>query len=161
MNVKTMEGLAGAGTSVSMMSIPVNVAKEAERKGEVDKMQRALGYAAELTDQAENYSEKTSQGMKQEAKEAKEQEKLQQEKLIEARRAEREEQEKQAGEGTKNIPENGFDSVEISEEGRIAAEMAGQAASDGMEPVQNVSYDSSGQGMEAVQAMGMNLDVSA
>ncbi len=33
MNVKTMEGLAGASTSVNMLSTPMNVAKEAGRRG--------------------------------------------------------------------------------------------------------------------------------
>ena len=33
MNAKTMEGLAGASTSIRMVSTPMNVAKEAERKG--------------------------------------------------------------------------------------------------------------------------------
>lgn len=76
MNAKTMEGLAGASASINMMSTPMNVAKEAERKGDTEKMQRALGYAAGLAEQAEKYGEKTSQGMKLEAEEAKEQEKI-------------------------------------------------------------------------------------
>ena len=46
MNAKTMEGLAGASASMSLISTPMNVAKEAERKGDTDKMQRALGSAA-------------------------------------------------------------------------------------------------------------------
>ena len=53
MNVKTMEGLAGAGTSISLVSTPMSVAKEAERKGDTEKMKRALSYAAGMTEQAE------------------------------------------------------------------------------------------------------------
>ena len=52
MNVKTMEGLAGASTSVSLASTPMNIAKEAERKGDIDKMKRAMGYAAGMMDEA-------------------------------------------------------------------------------------------------------------
>ena len=65
MNVKTMEGLAGASTSVNMLSTPMNVAKEAERKGDVDKMKRALGYAAGVVEQADDYSEKSWMQRKQ------------------------------------------------------------------------------------------------
>ena len=79
MNVKTMEGLAGASASIRMISTPMSVAEEAERKGDTDKMQRALGYAAGMSEQAEAYSEKASQGIEADAKEAKEQEKLLQE----------------------------------------------------------------------------------
>ena len=71
----------------------MSVAEEAERKGDTDKMQRALGYAAGISEQAEAYSEKASQGIEADAKAAKEQEKLLQEELIQARKEEREEQE--------------------------------------------------------------------
>jgi hypothetical protein len=120
MNVKTMEGLAGAGTSISLVSTPMNVAKEAERKGDTEKMKRALSYAGEMTEQAEGYSEKTSQGMKLDAREAKEQEKLRQEELIKARKEEREKLEKQLqeGDGKGTETEVSSDSVEISEEGK-------------------------------------------
>ena len=112
MNAKTMEGLAGASTSIRMVSTPMNVAKEAERKGDTDKMQRALGYAAQLTNQAEEYSEKTSQGMKLEAEESKEQEKLRQENLDKARKEKREEQEKQVKESIAKQEGIPSDSVE-------------------------------------------------
>ena len=71
MNVKTMEGLAGASTSIRMVSTPMSAAQESERKGDTDKMQRALGYAAEMTGKAEGYNEKDSQGMNADAQEAK------------------------------------------------------------------------------------------
>ena len=63
MNAKTMEGLTGASASIHMVSTPMSIAKEAERKGDTEKMKRALGYAAGLVDQADQYSEKTSEGM--------------------------------------------------------------------------------------------------
>lgn len=80
----------------------MSVAKEAERKGDTEKLKRALSYASEMADQAEQYSEKTDEGMKLEAKEAKEQEELRQEELIKARKAEREEQENRIKEGEGN-----------------------------------------------------------
>ena len=46
MHAKTMEGLAGASASIQMLSTPMNVAKEAERKGDIDKMKREIGRAS-------------------------------------------------------------------------------------------------------------------
>lgn len=153
MNVKTMEGLTGASASMSMISIPIGVAKEAEHKGDTEKVKRALGYAADLVDQAEEYSEKTSKGMELDAKEAKEQEKLRQEELIEARKAEREEQKKRE--------ESGFDSVKISEEGKYQAEMAGSSAPEAIDSSESAAYDKSGVSVEPAAEPGKNVDVSA
>lgn len=167
MNVKTMEGLAGASTSVNMLSTPMNVAKEAERKGDVDKMQRALGYAAGVVDQADAYSEKTSKGMELDAKEAKKEKEEQQEKLIEARRAERQEQAKKNGQAQKTETGAGetggvdADQVEISEEGKELAQTAGQTSPGGVDSVQDATYGSSGEILSAAQAAGGNIDVSA
>lgn len=160
MNAKTMEGLAGANTSIRLISTPMSVAKEAENKGDTEKMKRALSYAAGMADQAEQYSEKTDKGMKLEAKEAKEQEKLRQEELIKARKAEREEQEKRLREGEGNQPEASFDVAEISEEGKYQAEMADTSSSAPTEVSQNVTYDKSGVAVEIVAETGESVDVS-
>ncbi len=162
MNVKTMEGLAGAGTSISLVSTPMNVAKEAERKGDTEKMKRALSYAGEMTEQAEGYSEKTSQGMKLDAREAKEQEKLRQEELIKARKEEREKLEKQLqeGDGKGTETEVSSDSVEISEEGKDQAEMAGTSSSAPVDSSGEAVYDPSGETAEPEARTGENVDVS-
>ena len=89
MHAKTMEGLAGASASIQMLSTPMNVVKEAERKGDIDKMKRAMSYAAGLTEQAGEYSQKSSEGMKLDAQEAKKKEEERQEELIRARQKER------------------------------------------------------------------------
>lgn len=161
MNVKTMEGLAGASTSIGMIATPMSVAEEAERKGDTDKMQRALGYAAGLINQADEYGGKTSEGMKLDAKEAKEQEKLRQEKLVEARKEEREEQEERIEEGRQEGART--DSVEISEEGRELAAGGTQPATpadpDCGSSAPDITYDSSGMPAEAVQAAGETIDM--
>ncbi|MCI8269588.1 MAG: hypothetical protein HFG55_08010 [Lachnospiraceae bacterium] len=159
MNVKTMEGLAGASASMQMISTPMSVADEAERKGDTDKMQRALGYAAELTEQAKEYGEKTAQGMKTEAKEEKEKEKQLQEALTEARSKEREEQEKQLE--AKRQEKAGLDTAEISEAGKTQVEMAGQVFSMPADSGQNTVYGKSGEAVEAVSETGDHVDVSA
>lgn len=163
MHAKTMEGLAGASASIQLLSTPMNVAKEAERKGDTDKMKRAMSYAAGLTEQAGEYSQKSSEGMKLDAQEAKKKEEEQQEELIRARQKEREELEKQIEEkkqGERKEPESSFDSAEISEEGKQQAEAAVQDSSAGTNHTQDVIYDKSGETAEAVEAIGENVNVS-
>ena len=169
MNAKTMEGLAGASASMSLISTPMNVAKEAERKGDTDKMQRALGYAAGMKDQAEEYGKKAEKGMKADAEEAKKQEKLHQEELIEARRKEREEQEKRLkGEGA-GSEASSFDSVEISPEGKSQVGAAEETAPDGFDTAGaaaigdgtgDMVYDKSGESAQSAAAEGAYVDVS-
>lgn len=159
MNAKTMEGLAGASTSISMISTPMNIAKEAERKGDTEKMKRAMSYGAEMAGQAEAYSEKTSQGMKLEAEEAKKQEKQQQEDLIRARREERKEWEEKLQEGSAEHAD--VDRVEISGDGTVQTEAAGQAAP--KEPAadsQDIVYDQTGGTVEPSREAGANINVS-
>ncbi len=169
MNAKTMEGLAGASASMSLISTPMNVAKEAERKGDTDKMQRALGYAAGMKDQAEEYGKKAEKGMKADAEEAKKQEKLHQEGLIKARRKEREEQEKRLkGEGA-GSEASSFDSVEISPEGKSQVGAAEETAPDGFDTAGaaaiadgtgDMVYDKSGESAQSAAAEGTYVDVS-
>lgn len=161
MNVKTMEGLAGASTSISMISTPMNVAKEAERKGDTDKMKRALGYAAGVRQQAEEYGDKAEQGMKLDGKEAKEQEKLRQEKLIEARRDERREQEEQIEQQSGAGDGPNVDTAEISQEGKSQIQAEGQPSMEQASDVQDMTYDKSGEAAEAVQETGELVDVTA
>ncbi len=156
MNVKTMEGLAGANASIHLMSTPMGIAKEAENKGDTEKMKRALSYASQMTDQAEAYGEKTSKGMELDAEEAKKQEELRQEEWIQARRKEREELEKKVKEGEEASGEAGLDSVEISGEGKYQAEMAAPSADN----APDVVYDKSGEAVEAAAETGENINVS-
>ena len=163
MHAKTMEGLAGASASIQMLSTPMNVAKEAERKGDTDKMKRAMSYAAGLTEQAGEYSQKSSEGMKLDAQEAKKKEEERQEELIRARQKEREELEKRIEEkkqGETKEPESSFDSAEISEEGKQQAEAAVQDSSASTNHTQDVTYDKSKEAAEAVEAIGENVNVS-
>lgn len=157
MNVMTIEGLAGASVSASLIATPMNIAKEAERKGDTDKMQRALGYAGELKDQAEDYTKKAHKGMEEDAKEAKKQEELRQEQLAEAIRQERQEQEKRLR-GEEQGESGSFDSVEISQEGKIQPETGGYETADACE---DVIYDQSGENVELGTKTGEYVDVSA
>ena len=116
MHVKTMEGLAGASMSMKLMNTPMRVYKEAERRGDTGVMERAMGYAGDFADKAEDYQKTTEKGMKEDAKEAREKAKTEQENAIRKRREQREEMEKRIAESR-----NGdTDTVKISESGKAA-----------------------------------------
>lgn len=144
MNTKTMEGLAGAASSIQLTAVPMNAFRAAERRGDTGGMEKAMGYASGLMEQAGRYQEKAREGMKLEAEEAKKEEKIAQEKLQEKRRAEEDEREKQ-------LKRPSVDSVEISREGREFLESTGSSAA-----VEAVSADSgeipAGTGAAAVEA---------
>ncbi len=91
MNTKTMEGLVGARTNMNLMDTPMRVYKEARRKGDTAVMERAMGYAGEFSDKAEEYKAEADKGMEEDAKEAREKEKSEREEAIRKRREEREE----------------------------------------------------------------------
>ena len=117
MNTKTMEGLVGARTNMNLMNTPMRVFKEARRKGDTATMERAMGYADEFSDKAEDYKAEADKGMEEDAREAREKAKLQREEAIQERREEREKLEDRI-EGNRNADTN-TDTVEISEEGKV------------------------------------------
>ena len=95
MHAKTMEGLIGARTNMDMTNVPMRVFKEARRKGDTATMERAMGYVRDFEDHAYQYKDKADEGMKEEAEEAREEEKLAREEAIEKRREERKKAEEQ------------------------------------------------------------------
>lgn len=111
MNIKLMEGLIGAKMNVNQIDTPFKVFKEARHKGDTAAMERAMGYVNDCTARAEEYSAEADKGLEEDAREAREKEKLELEKRIEERREEREllEEEK--------IERKDADTVEVSEEG--------------------------------------------
>lgn len=115
MNTKTMEGLVGAKTNMDLVNTPMRVYREARSKGDTGAMERAMGYATDFAGKAEAYKTKADKGMKEEAKELREKEKLECEKAIEKRREEREKLEARI---EKN-KENKIDTIEVSEEGKV------------------------------------------
>ena len=120
MHTLTMEGLLGAGTNAKLVNTPMRAAGEAERKGDRAAMERALGYAGAVTEQAESYQEKAAKGMEKEAEEKKETAEKLQETLIEKRTQEREEREERT-QGTlakANPTAEPTDLLELSEEGK-------------------------------------------
>ena len=94
MNVKTMEGLAGAGVNLKNSGTSYRVyhaakieADLAEIKGEAantDVMERALGYTNGFLEDASEYTDRAAEGTREEA------EKLREERLEDAREKARE-----------------------------------------------------------------------
>ena len=142
MHTLTMEGLLGAGMSAKLVDTPMRAAGEAERKGDRAAMERALGYAGEVTEQAEAYQEKTAKGMEKEAEEAKKSAKEQMEAAAEKRAEEREELEARGKEAvsendaTANAgqPAEPADLLELSEEGKRLSEGGSSSAGHGPAP---------------------------
>ncbi len=61
MNVKTMDGLIGAGVNMNLMDVPIRVYKEARRKGDLATMERSMGYAGDFAEKAWEYEAKAEQ----------------------------------------------------------------------------------------------------
>ena len=91
MNMKTVEGLVGARSNINLSDTAMGVYRQAMQKGDTATAERALGYAGDMTDQAEAYEAKAEEGMKADAKEMKEKAKADQEKIIEKRKEEQKE----------------------------------------------------------------------
>lgn len=109
MHAKTMEGLVGASTNMKQLNTPMRVFKEARRKGDTAKMERAMGYVSDYSGKIDEYQKKADQGMKEEAEE------LKCEKAIEKRGEEKKKLEERLEE-SRNAK---TDTVQVSEEGKI------------------------------------------
>ncbi len=114
MNTKTMEGLVGAGMNMKIRDTPMRVYKEAEREGNIGKMEQAMGYVNELGTRAWECKSQAEEGMAEEAEEMKENEKLEKEEAAAERREEKREQKEEA----ENTVDTDRDTLEVSEEGR-------------------------------------------
>ncbi len=163
MHTKTMEGLIGARTNMNLVNTPMRVYKEARRKGNLEVMERAMGYVGEFSDKAEEYKAEADKGMKEEGREAREKEKLEQEEAIRKRREEREKQEEKL---EKEI--NGdtvTDTVEISEEGKVLLkgnEALESTGADGLKAAavkDPVIYTGTGKSVPAEQAVNISVSV--
>lgn len=124
MHVLTMEGLMGAGVNAKLVDTPMRAAGAAERRGDTAAMERALGYAGAVADQAEDYQKKAAKGMEKEAEEAKKAEEKRQEELAEKRAEEKKALEERicaAASGELATAEP-VDSLVLSEEGRRLSE---------------------------------------
>lgn len=165
MNMKTMEGLMGANTSSSLMDTPMRIYQEAKGRGDTAVMERAMGYAGQMADSAQEYQVKTEKGMEEEARETREKEKAEREKAIEKRREENEKLEERIreagneGTGSGDIRRGDIsaDTVEISEEGKAAVKESVETAVEA--PAESVIYTKTGGvvGMEQEASISVSV----
>lgn len=117
MNVKTLEGLAGAGQNMKIMQTPLRIYKDAFRRGDIGKMEQAGGYVCEFADRTEKYKTLTDEGMKEEIQEAREAK-------AEAMKELQKPEEQKTSEPEKKEESAAYD-VTISEEGKALLEKEG------------------------------------
>ena len=163
MHTKTMEGLVGARTNMNLLNTPMRVFKEARHKGDMETMERAMGYVGEFSDKAEEYKAEADKGMEEDAKEAREKAKLQREEAIQKRREEREKLEDRI-EGNRNADTN-TDTVEISEEGKVLLKDNVDSGSIGSDEIkmdavkEPVTYTKTGETVSAEQEASISVSV--
>ena len=118
MKAGSMEGLIGASVNMNLSKTPMRVYKEAEREGNTEKMERAMGYVTEFQEKAHEYSDKAQEELAKELKEERKEQELKREQAIEKRKEETKEYKEKLQESNKfDIRE--ADSVQISEEGKM------------------------------------------
>ncbi len=119
----------------------------------------ALGYVNDFEDKAYDYKNAADEGMKEEAKDLREKEKLELEETIEKRREER----KEAEENT--LANKGTDTIEISEEGKalldenIDLESTTYVTSNSETASEPVNYTSTGNVSPIEQSVGVSVYV--
>lgn len=161
MNTTTMEGLVGGSTSANLMTTPMQVYEGARRRGDTATMERSLKYAGELADEAEEYQTKTDKGMKEDAKQAKEKEKLEREKLIQKRREEHKKLEEKIDEN-ESTKEN-TDIAEISEEGKAELKASMDLDNEGIQETktdavkESVVYTKTGEVIQTEQSADISI----
>lgn len=138
MKAGSMEGLIGASLNMEITNVPMKVYREAERKGDLDTMERAMGYVGDFSQKAKECSEKAQTEIVKELKEEKEEiEKVTKERLEDQKEKEKSQEKVENSTGVK---------VEISEEGKALANentsMESPAVADG-----NVAKNYNEQGM--------------
>lgn len=170
MHTKTMEGLVGAGRNMDLMNTPMRVYREAERKGDTETMERAMGYANECSDRAEEYKKKADEGMKKDAEETRRIAKKQREEAIQKRRDEREEMEKRLEESRNadagaDTAGTGACLVEISGEGKALLkehtdpDSAGPDEGKADTAKKPVAYTKTGEAIPAEQEASISVSV--
>ena len=117
MKAGSMEGLIGASQNMKLSRTPMHVYKEAERRGDTETMERAMGYVTDFEKKANEYSDKAQEELTKELKEERKEQELKREQAIEKRKEERKEYMEKLQESNKSDIQ-GTDSAEISEEGK-------------------------------------------
>ena len=174
MQAGSMKALMGASANINLVNTPMRVFKEAERRGDTETMKRAMGYAAELGENAEKDAEKLGEETVKETREARKQQEIEREQAIaKARRKNKAEREQALGGAEKPAVEvaeaanaaaagrKAKDSVEISDSGKAAITEQMQSGEVGMlvRDAVTVLYSSSAKTQPLEQPQAAVMDV--
>ncbi len=170
MNTKTMEGLVGARTNMNLLNTPMRVFKEARRKGDTATMERAMGYAGEFSDKADEYKAEADEGMKKDAEETRKIAEKQCEEAIQNRREEREKLEEKVEENrdadtNTDTTETAAGLLEISEEGKVLLKDSIDSDSTGSDEIkmtaikEPVTYTKAGETVPSEQGASISVSV--
>ncbi|MCM1055859.1 MAG: hypothetical protein NC394_10105 [Bacteroides sp.] len=154
MTAKTTEGLIGANAAVKEIRTPMKVFKEARARGDQATMKRAMGYAEKFNGDAWEHKARADEGLKQEAVEAKEKEKLQREELEQRLKENRAETEKRIEEARKG--DNVVETSDGSENEKTELEAPVETAEAKIAPV---TYTKEGDVKAAVDEVKFNVTV--
>ena len=163
MDVKTMEGLAGAGTNMELLNTPFRVYKEARLEGDAAKMERAMGYMNDCHETICEYKKEADEGMKKDARESRKIAQEQREEAVRRRRKEREKLEEKTLENRN--ADISADIVEISEDGKVLLKDhkdLDHTASDGIQTdavKEPVTYTKTGGTVPAEQEAGISVSI--
>lgn len=88
MKAGTMEGLIGASRNMKLTNTPMRVYRDAERRGDLAVMERALGYAGDFAEEAYECKDRAEEALCREMKEEREVQEQEREAALEKSRAE-------------------------------------------------------------------------
>ena len=133
MKAGSMEGLIGADVNRKLLQTPMRVYKDAERRGDTEVMERAMGYVTDFQEKALEYSDKAQKELPKELKEERKEQEVRQEQALE-RKEEAQEYVAQIKEANTNVAASSpAASVTISEEGKAALQNLIQKQGSSME----------------------------
>lgn len=119
MRAASMERLIGAYANMKLSETPMRVYREAERRGDTEGMERAMGYVTEFQEKAQEYADKIPEELAKELREERREQELRQNQGIEQRREETQKYQETLQECSPSGMQRA-DSVEISQEGQAA-----------------------------------------
>lgn len=152
MKAGSMEGLIGASVNMKLTRTPLRVYKEAERRGDTEVMERAMGYVTEYQEKAHECSDRAQEALAKELKEERKEQEVKREQALERKEEAQEFVEKVQ---EKNAPDTEKkDTVEISEEGKVVLKQnAGtQENAPDVEPTDTKMYTSEGKAISVEAA---------
>ena len=117
MKAGSMEGLIGASVNMKLSQTPMRVFKEAERRGDTEVMERAMGYVTDFQEKAQECSDRAQEELAKELKEERKEQEIKRQQALERKEETKEYVEKIQENNKSNV--SATDRVEISEEGKI------------------------------------------